>query len=463
MLDINFQRIKSIVSSSSFFKGVLALAAVQGVWYALTYRLGVLDEHVHFGFISIFTDQISPFITSQKLEWDWLGEVTRNPSSLYYYIMSFPLRFIEVFTADTKVHIIFLRLIHTVIFLYGLVRYSKFFKVTGVPRIFSNIVLLLLVLTPSVAVIPGIISYDNMQFLFSGILLYQAALMIKKPVVSIDDILKILIIIMVGMLMKYTFIALAAPLCAVVLISIFRRKKAIKITKNKHTFILGALFVFALIFFIERPVQNLVKYQNFSASCVSKLGEERCKDNHSNKRNITALERKTDDFSPKSLYEFTFVDWIPNMIRSQVRLNPWDSPSKVLLLLYAVGFFGGITIVLMHLRTLLTNKYYVLMISAISTFSLILLLNNYKSYRLLAEVVAVSSRYLLPVQPLLMMLVLVSSYSLFKKRRRLSVVILAVTILCFVFGGGVTTYYITADDGAKWSDRTQPDVIKQND
>jgi hypothetical protein len=425
----------------------------QGVWYIFNFQPSILDEQIHVGMIDLYTNQISPFINTQLTSSDWLGEVTRNPSSLYYFLMSFPLRFIRLLTQDFQTQVLLLRFIHMALFMAGLYMYDKFFRYTGLPKIFSRLVLLFLVLTPSVAVLPGVVNYDNVQFLFSGLLLYQAAILIKKNKIQYNDLLKLFSIIFFGILTKYTFIALVLPVLIVLVIFFYKDKKLKKInTKSKTSILLLALAIVGLILFIERPVQNLARYGNFNANCIELHGEQRCKSNYVVNRNIEALETKSENFKPKSLYEYTVVNWIPNMIRSQVRLNPWDTPSKVLFALYSVSFFGGIALVMIYLRELLKNKHVVLMLVAVLVFSGILLIANYRSYRSLAEVVATSSRYLLPVQPLFMMLVVVSFSRLLKNHRKVLIVSFIMLLISFTFGGGILTYNLTADSGSRWSD-----------
>jgi hypothetical protein len=445
-------------SKDKFFLLILAVALIQGLWYALTFQPSILDEAVHVGFMRLYADEINPFINQQNTNWDWLGDITRNASFFYYYILSFPLRVVQVFSDSYMLQVVFLRLLHIGFFLGGIFAYKKFFNKLGISENLSNVVLLFLILTPALSILPGVVNYDSVVFLFSGLLLYQAAIFVENNKITLNNFLYINFIIIFGTLIKYSFLALVLPVAIYLFYDVIKNKKYVlaskplkKKVKLKQAVLMFAVF-FGMILVVERPVSNMIVYGNPSPSCINLYGTERCSQNHTARRNIAALESRPINFEPKSLYQYTVSDWLPNMVRTQVRLNPWDVPSNVMLALYYVGFFGGIVLVLIYLRSLMRLWCFSLILISITIFTVVLLLQNYKSYVNLGEVVATSSRYLLPVQPLFMLAVLASLYWLLREYKNLQKILFFAIVSCFIFfGGGISTYYNTADPELRWS------------
>lgn len=448
-------KVKSILTTRYFLVFIIAVTCLQGLWYALNFRPSILDEGRHIGMIEVYTDQWSPFIANQDPKNDALGDTTRDPSYFYYYMLSIPDRVVNLVYSSERFTVTFLRIIHIAVFALGIYMYDKFFRRIGASTAISRLALLFLVLTPAVAVLPGVVNYDNFVFLFSGLLLLQAASLIGEKHIKLNQVLLFLCTVLFGSLIKYTFLALAFPVTVYVLYVVAKSRKVsvFKLDgyRNFTTMALLILSVVGLILFIERPVSNYIQYSSFSGDCIALHGEERCSENYVQRRNTNALDRKPSDFTPVNLYEYTFIDWIPNMVLTQVRLNPWDAPSKVLHALYFLSLFTGVFFILVYLRNLLTNKNFVLMLFSILVFSSILLLTNYKIYQDLGEVVATSSRYLLPVQPLFMVTAMICTYWLVRKYKKIQILILCFVLACFVFGGGVLTYNAAAPAELRWN------------
>ncbi|HSX27213.1 MAG TPA: hypothetical protein VLG25_00335, partial [Patescibacteria group bacterium] len=117
----NAKKIQNLLASQIFFRLIIALSVLQGTWYALSFRPYIFDEGVHIGFIEVYTERLNPFISTQHPSLDFLGEITRNTSYLYYYLMSWPLRLINFLTGSEFSRIVFLRLLHVALFAGGLV------------------------------------------------------------------------------------------------------------------------------------------------------------------------------------------------------------------------------------------------------------------------------------------------------------------------------------------------------
>jgi hypothetical protein len=448
-----FKKIKEFLNSKYFLGIILFLVVFQGLWYAVNFRPSILDEGRHIGFIELYSDKINPFIANQNEASDYLGETTRDPSYFYYYFLSYPQRVAEQITDSYRFQVTFLRIIHILVFALGVYVYDKFFRKLGFASYMSRLVLLFLALTPAIAVLPGVVNYDSFVFFLSGLLLLQAAKLLKNKHITINDLLIYALIFLAGLMVKYTFIALSVPVTIYVVYKLHKRKK-LRIDKSVKT-LKTYIMIFAVlalgILVAERHLYNLIKYQDLTPSCIEIIGEDRCYENYVQARNIDALNRKSDDFIAKNLYEYTFSDWIPNMVYTQVRLNPWDSPSKILHSVYFAAFFGGLIVILIYLRDILKKENLKFLLFISTFFGSVLLLTNYQSYVKLGEVVATSSRYLLPVQLLFMIIVFCAVSKMLGKRHRIKLLLVTLLLLSFIFGGGVLTYNSTVPDNLYWN------------
>ena len=441
----------------------MTIVVLQGLLFALTYQPTILDEARHLGVIDIYTNTLNPFIRYQDASFDWLGDITRDPSMFYYYALSYPLRFIQFFTDNWKLQVISLRLIHLVAFTLGIYVYDRMFSKMGFPILISRLTLLFLILTPSVAVLPGVVNYDNFIFLFSGLLLLYTVKIFKSKKVQVETLLTTINIVLFGTLIKYTFLALALPVCVFIIMNLMRRKLFNKryfvIKKNAGLVFMMALFIVGLGLFIERPMNNFIMFGRFNGDCVSLHGENRCLKNYVQARNIRAVEVMQDDFKPKNFYKFIVSDWVPNIIVTQVRLTPWSQPSKVLHGLYFASFFGGLALILIQLKQIVrSSRYTLFVLYTVTTFCIILAVTIYQAYVSLGEVVAASSRYLLPVQPLFMILVAFSGFLLVGDRRsnrfKIALISTFLMLLLLISMGGVVSYIRTAPKGQKWTHYT---------
>lgn len=65
------------------------------------------DERLPLGIITLYAHHLSPFWQAQPAHADAFGAVFRDPSYLYHWLMSFPYRFVSIFT-DNHTTIVFM-------------------------------------------------------------------------------------------------------------------------------------------------------------------------------------------------------------------------------------------------------------------------------------------------------------------------------------------------------------------
>ena len=435
---------------------------MQAIWYAISYAPSIFDESYHIGVIRLYANQFSPIINVQGPEWDYLGAVTRSSSYLYHYLLSFPLRFIQLFTSNQTVHVLFLRSINIALFVAGLVIFRKIFaEFTKVHRSVVNLTLLFFVMTPMVAPLVGAVNYDNMVFLLFALTLWLALKVIKKP--NIVDLMWLLIVGLSGALVKFYFLGLFVPLMLYVVYSLLRKDKIItlvvlknQLLKTSWLFKITTISLLLILtgLFIERPVMNYVRYGAFEPQCEQVLGRDRCMANYTSARNMKALENKDPNFKPQSLLGYSTKVWSPIIVRTQVNILYWKKALPVIKVMYLLFAIATVALIALHIRYILRNGSYRLFIILIVSYTAILLLYLYKSYVTYAEPVAISSRYLIPIMPLFMFFTAHLMTRFLRNFPKMLVGVFLITIFLFLQGGGMTSFIINNDESLLWPNKT---------
>jgi hypothetical protein len=161
-----FLRINNFAGSRNFFVIIILLLIVQASWYALTAQYPMaFDEDFHFGIIQLFSHQWGPFFSVSPPNSGAFGALTRDPSYLYHYLMSFPYRLIVLVTSNQVHQIITLRFINITFFATGIVMFRRLFIELGITARIINYSLLMLVLVPVTPFLAAHINYDNLLFL----------------------------------------------------------------------------------------------------------------------------------------------------------------------------------------------------------------------------------------------------------------------------------------------------------
>lgn len=449
-----------LMSSNRFFVFIIALTILQVMWYIFSVKMTIFDEGFHFEYISRYAERLNPFISEQNQQWDTLGEVTRDPSYLFYYVLSFPLRLIQQFADSTMSQVIMLRFMMLGFFLAALVLYRRLFHLIGISKLATNLSLLVLVLIPGITPLAGSINYDNVQFLFVPLLLLQATQIIKSRKVNSTKLILLITAGLVGTLMKFTLL----PIFGIVIVSITavlinrHRTKLLGLLRRsfraevawKQIVLSIALFV-SLGLFIERPVQNVMAYGNIRPSCQSIIGRDRCINNYTQRRNILAVENKNDELKPLNPAHYFFGLWLPGMLNTSSTAIYSKAPLPVIEMLSTVMLFGGSLVILLYFRDLWKNVYIRLPVIVSGGFLSVLIINHYRSYIWLGQPAAIAGRYLLPVLPIFLALVLSATAMAVSRRYAKTLLgVLATLAILLTQGGGMISTIIRADPSYYW-------------
>lgn len=449
-----------IINTKQFFIAILALVILQSGWYALSFKTSQFDEVFHYRFISMYSEQDTPFVKSQDTKWDDLGDTTRYPSYLYHYTMSIPLKATRSFLKSERAQVTLLRIINIGFFVAALAVYRKLLEKIGASEALSNVILLFVALIPNFSILAGTINYDNLIFLFSGTLLLAAQKIITARKVDFTAASTIVSIGLLVCLIKFSFIALLIPVIAWTTYILIRKhgKKTLRLLarsyketpKVKRTLLI-ALVALSCILVIERQGFNLFKYRELKPACQAILSQQRCEKNFVASRNIKLLAAKQPGFKPAPPTWYSGI-WLESMTSTSLKIVQ-SKPAPLLLgLLFIFGVPLGLALMLIYMReTVKTDVDRLMYWSAIS-YALVVFVNNYLIYVKYSQPIAMNGRYLLPVIPILLYYLSKSILILINHKKELSITFAAVVFICMSQGGGLTTHLVVTGKGAYWDE-----------
>lgn len=468
-----YKKIASFIASKKFFYGVVLLLILEATWIALSSRYPMaFDESFHLGAIRLYMQHPSPWWNGQPLDADVLGAISRDPSYIYHWLMSFPYRLINEVFHDTIRQVIALRLINVIIFASGLLISRKLLLKATDSRALVNLSLLFLVLIPVIPSLAGQINYDNLLFVLVPSALLLAILFVEQlrdtKQFNLKLLASLMILCMVSSLVKYAFLPIFLVIIVFVLIyaySTYRApkrylKKELKLGFQKLSRLakIGLVvgFVVSSGLFFERYGMNTAKYHTPLPECNQVLSIERCQSYGPWKRNHDILRSKGQPFSGTVHFTFlTFAQhWIYVLYRSMFYvLNGPDSsytvgeplllPAKVAVLVLGAGLS---CLVGYWLKIFKGNYVRTLLLGTLVIYAGILWLQNYADYLHLGQPVALQGRYLTPVLAPLFILLGVSIAWALRSYKKARVVITVTAIALFLQGGGVITFMVRSDD-----------------
>ncbi len=460
-----YRRVVAILAADGFFYGVIALAILQAVWYVFSIRPGIYDEERHIQNIIIYSHHWSPFLGKQNPAWDYLGEIVRDGSFMFYYVMSWPLRLMRLFTHDQTIQIEGLRLVCTAFFVAGLILYRKaFLEFTKIPKSVIHLLFLFFILIPAVALLPGIVNYDNLVFLLFAAVLLLAVRSVKASKLNIASLTSLLIIGLLISVVKWTSIALFVPAALYVSYDLYRKHKrqtlpdllnAAKKLPRYQAVLLGVGLVITLGLFIERPVTNVIKYGKPEPACPAVLSVQRCMKFQDFAAYALLQSQKPPKFRPYDPINYYLEYWEPGMTDTADNLLEGGVPTELPIItsLFNLLALAGIVVVLICLRELLKDKLHQLLFVILVAYTVILMLDQYQGYLKYDAAVEIRARYLVQVLPIFLYFVAVSLVYLFGKFKRTLLSGAVVILLLCTQGGSITTYALTTPPVLFWQQK----------
>lgn len=472
--------VRRFVASSRFFTGTMVVFCLQTLWVILSSNLLPYDEYYHLGIIKIYATQWSPILQSQPAEASLYGDITRLPSYLFHYLMSFPYRFFELFTQDQTALVILLRLLNLAMVVGGIILFRKLFLRAGISRAVTNLSAVIFALTPIVVILSAQSNYDNMMFLLTPIFLTLAyKLVTEKPTVA--RTLMILSVGMIASIVKNSFLVIFGVVGLYVLVSLIAQYKTnvVKVFlaslsgSKKPLVIAGVLFIVASGLFVERYGVNEIKYQKIVVECDQVQSTEVCSKYTVWRRNQNALAIRPYTPLPYGGAKDFTRHWIKTVTRGYYAVyaniipdNPvGDDPYGVYELkpLLKVPIRAGVILLGFGLAAVVFNASELWRRSKLNQITMLsgpaliaaLWLFNYTFYIEYGKAYAIQSRYILPL--LLPMIVLIAqAFVLVTKKPKLQFAqgLLLITVTLYLISGGAMGWIIRSRPTWYWHNDT---------
>lgn len=460
-----------IIESRGFRLFTYGYFLFQSIYVAISTNWRIVpDAGAHLGRIRLFArDGIDPFIQNQK-GFHFLGDMVRNPDTLYHYLFSLVYRVSPFEDADAlgnqlpsddTATILLFKFLNIALVLGGLVMFYKLMKQLGLPALVRNLSLFMMTNALMFIFLSGGINYDNMLFLVAMTVFYFLVKFMQTH--SLRSLLALLSFLAITGLVKVAFMPIGIVVFVIALyVTTKHRSELLSEVKNvpqlprakKAAF--GALVALLLIsgtFFVERYGVNVAKYGTPQPGCLQLHTLEEC-----NKSAIFARSQRFQD-TPTTYelgpIEFS-VEWSLKMRSYLFTAIGHKAFSETNLIKYGSFLFAGL-MAIAAIRKFDRKEHEINTLLFISLyFVLILLLINYFRAYMNSGIfgIALQGRYVFPVLPLLFAIGNYYVLKFFSKRWLHA--LYSVFILAIFIPSGILNYIFWTDKS--WHTEYVPDI-----
>jgi hypothetical protein len=469
-------RINQILALPVFFWVLVGLFIFEALWVALTSRYPMaFDEDFHLGIIKLYAQHPSPLWLGQPPDADSFGSIATDPSYFYHFLMSFPYRFIQLFTNDVTIQVIWLRIINVALFASSLPLWRALLRRAGGSDAMINVSMAIFVLIPITPVLAGQINYDNLVMPLTVLALLLTSQVIRMlrtakqfPLVHIINLLTISLF---ASIVKYAFLPIFLAIVIYILVVIFQKYRSFsKLFKGLRRDVpqiskplLGITIVAFVIFlglFIQRDIVNVVRFHTPVPSCEKVLSISECSSYAPWNRDYILKTTKTQSLhNPIAFsYEWVYGMWLRSLFAVAGPSADFETRGPMLLPALTIVVVGGLgfIIVLRYGFGILKRspETFRMMLIAVAVYCLVLWLDEFESYVRTGKPVAINGRYLLPVLLPLIMWVGMSYSRWLRRWPRARTILAVISIVCFAWGGGVLTYVLRSNDYWYWPNTT---------
>ncbi len=472
----------SALASRWFFYAIVGFFVFQALWivFSAAYPMA-FDEDFHFGIIQIYSHQWSPLL-HQPSDADAYGAITRDPSYLYHYLLSFPLRFARLFTDNQVTQILVLRGINVGLFVLGIVLARRLLLKLKTSPAATHGALFLFCLIPIVPLLAAHINYDNVVMALVPALLLAAVRFVqnlRQRSFDVAAFLGIGILCAVGGIVKYAFLPVAVAVAGFTLFYLIKTYVGKQKTRHfanewKAAWLATPRFLLALLvaglivsagLFFERYAINAVVYKTPLPACERVIGEERCSEYPPWQRNYVLKITKTEPVDQNAL-EYTFSQWLWGlgyrlffMVAGPSNNFDTRQPLPVVYRTGVVLAVVSIGVCLLHARRLVKNPFFVLIMVTSFSYLAALWLSNYSDFKETSQPVAVNGRYLIPLLLPVAAVALQGFSYVFRRFWRAKLPVFVVVAFLFLQGGGVVSFIVSSRPAWDWQNDT---VVRVN-
>lgn len=468
-----YQRIRAILSSSWLFWAVLLFFVLQAGWLAVSGRYPMpFDEDFHIGIIRLYANHMSPFWQTPPDGSEVFGIVSRDPSYLYHFLMSFPYRLIVAITDNLQSQIVALRFINITLFAYGIYLFRALLRNIGSSRALTNSVLAVFILIPVVPLLASQINYDNLMFPLVALTLILASRIINRiEKLNEFDLIDFILLISIGAytsLVKFAYLPIFLALLMYLIYVVFHHIKSfsnLKISFKKSylaankAILLLSLIILALAagLFVERYAVNASRYHAPIPECSKVLSEQKCASygpwlrDHNFALSHTKRSYNVIKFEGEWLYGMWLRSFfsLGGILTDYETRGPFPVPAISAVIFVVIGL-----VLLLKNFKMVFQKYdsHLLKMVTFITFMYILLLwlEEFRAFSKTGQPVAINGRYLVPVLPIILFLLAAAINTELGNRVKYKIISLIIVITCLAYGGGAATYILRANSGWYW-------------
>lgn len=473
-------RLRALLGSRTFFIFLVGLFVVQASWIALSSKFPqAFDEAYHLGIIKEYAEQWSPFIAQQGSETYHFGDITRYPSYLYHYLMSFPYRILDSLLSSETQIIILLRFINIAFFVAALVLFRKvLLRIKNAPAMVHTVLAVFMFL-PVAPYLASHINYDNLLILWVAwflLLLFQFLTTLHhRNTFDTKAFVLIACVGLLGTIIKIAFLPILTAAFLVLLVVVFRWWKHTKRSGAaiKHNFkalpkltqvTLIVLLAVSMGLFVERYGYNTLQYKTPLPECSEILDVEKCSAYPVWLRNHTLAQTHEPHVDALQIRVFGKT-WFWLSSRGLFAVFDAEHGGRAVygVRWLAVGMVGlcmaGLLLAAVYWRHVLRSNYLLqASLAIIVLYMLVLVLQNYADFTRYGIPIAIQGRYLLPILPLVGMFVALGFSCAVRRHKTLQGILASTAIGMMVVYGGMATYILRTEPRWYWDNKTVIDA-----
>lgn len=422
---------------------VLGLFVAQTVFLAFVVRIGTPpDESNHIQFIDYYAHHsLSPIFSDQTPTYN-LGDKTREIDYVYHYLMSLLVRALP-FSPEAE-HIT-IRLFSVAFGVLTFLVLARVFKRLGFSAASITVGLLIMTNLPMVLMMSSAVNNDVLVWLGAALGLLLLLRLWERP--SVQDLLWLAVLALIGGLIKRTLLPLGLVFGIIGLVVLVCYFGTLWRQLKRFNWQIGVALILLVVsagLFTERVGGNLLMYHTPTPSCDQVQGEAACAIFWGDIRARNLAQQTPEAVLTPPVFALKWVsESLANVVdiqtqgwRHEVKPARWLTPVLAFFLISGVvyGFFYDRRAKRRHPSDPLPRwRIYVMLITLF--FMLVHLLVNYSDYRQVRFFgVALNGRYILPS---LLPLIGFAAFYWSRLLRRFPSwqVVVAVFLVCVTIGG----------------------------
>lgn len=405
------------VRSPKFYFFCLGLLTLQAAVLAITMNYpGVYDERYHVGIIQYYTETRTPFITNQAEGTGILGDLIGFTSFLYHYVLSFVYSGLTTVGVGFEHSVVVLRLFNILIMIAAIESMRRWLTSVGFKRSVIHSTIFFITTFPFFVLLSSSINYESLFLLFAFLHLLYFTKLVKGTENTKNQLQYYFIFGLLGSITKYSFLPLflftGIFLLGMLIFHKRFKKTMVDFFTRKSSMLLSALTIVLLLVVGGKYLMNTVQFGSPAPECSVVHSKEFCRGWAPWRRNeILDANYQDQPTSLKGVTKYYVNTWMPTMLRNVGLVGGRDrdegfmlaTPTQVVINLFSQAW--GVIVVMFVLGLLLLSRNKgktVLILSVIlGLYAAFLFVLNYLQYLKLGEPIAIQTRYLLMLIPLL--------------------------------------------------------------